>query len=48
VEGRLALRNPDGSVALAPVNVDESEETFIDGDVTIVDILIITGERRAF
>lgn len=44
----IALRNPDGARGLSAVNVPGAAETFIDGDVTIVDIVIITGERRAF
>jgi hypothetical protein len=44
----IALQNPDGARGLETVNVSGSDETFIDGDVTIVDIVFITGERRAF
>lgn len=45
---RTALRNPNGSGSLEHLNVEGSEETRLNADVTVYTVIVVTGQRRAF
>lgn len=47
-EQLLATTNPDQSRALESLGVEGSEEARLDADVTVIEVVILTGERRAF
>ena len=47
-ERLLAATNPDGSSSLENLGIEGSPESRLNADVTIIEVVILTGERRAF